>query len=79
VFAAGDLYYVIADRCTHGPGLLSDGYLDGCDIECPFHQGRFDIRTGVPTAPPCEEPMQVWAPIIKDDAIYIDAASPLQV
>lgn len=79
VFQAGDIYYVIADQCTHGPGLMSDGYLDGCDIECPFHQGRFDIRTGIPTAPPCEVPMQVWKPIVQDGAIYIDADSPLQV
>lgn len=79
VFQAGEQYYVIQDHCTHGPGLMSDGYLDGCDLECPFHQGRFDIRTGVPTSPPCEVPMQVWAPIVRDGAIYIDAASPLQV
>lgn len=79
VFQAGDIYYVIADQCTHGPGLMSDGYLDGCDLECPFHQGRFDIRTGVPTSPPCEVPMQVWTPIVQDDAIYIDAGSPVQV
>jgi anthranilate 1,2-dioxygenase ferredoxin subunit len=79
VFQAGDLYYVIADQCTHGPGLMSDGYLDDCDIECPFHQGRFDIRTGIPTSPPCEVPMRVWTPIIVDGGVHIDAQSPLEV
>jgi anthranilate 1,2-dioxygenase ferredoxin subunit len=77
IFQAGNQYYVTADLCTHGPGLLSDGFIDGCEVECPFHQGRFDVRTGAPTAPPCEVPIKVWAPLVRDDAIFIDVDSPL--
>jgi len=32
--------------CTHGRTSLADGYLDNCVIECPKHNGRFDVRTG---------------------------------
>lgn len=76
VFQLGDQYFVTADECTHGPGLMSDGYVEGCEIECPFHQGRFDLRTGVPTAPPCEIPLRVWTPVVEDGAIFIDVDAP---
>ncbi|MEI7970437.1 MAG: non-heme iron oxygenase ferredoxin subunit [Betaproteobacteria bacterium] len=32
--------------CTHGAGRMSDGFLEGREIECPLHQGRFDVCTG---------------------------------
>jgi len=76
VFQAGEFYYVTADLCSHGPGLLSDGFVEGCEVECPFHQGRFDLRTGVPTAPPCEIPIKTWSPVVRDGAIYIDVENP---
>ncbi len=72
VFRAGDAYYVTADACTHGPGFLSEGTVIGCEIECPFHQGRFDLRTGAPTAPPCFEPVRVWTVAVVDGQICID-------
>jgi nitrite reductase/ring-hydroxylating ferredoxin subunit len=72
IFQAGEHYYVTADLCSHGPGLLSDGFLEGCEVECPFHQGRFDVRTGIPTAPPCEMAIKVWTPVVRDGAIFID-------
>lgn len=76
VFQAGDTYYVSADLCTHGPGLLSDGFIEGCEVECPFHQGRFDIRTGLPTVAPCEVAIKVWTPVVENGAILIDVEAP---
>jgi anthranilate 1,2-dioxygenase ferredoxin subunit len=72
IFQVGDDYFVTADECSHGPGYLSEGCVDGLEIECPFHQGRFDLRTGEPTAPPCWEPVRAWRPVIVDDAICIE-------
>jgi nitrite reductase/ring-hydroxylating ferredoxin subunit len=51
VFLLGNRPYVAQDACTHGPGSLAEGYIDGDEVECPFHQGRFHIPTGRPTAP----------------------------
>jgi ethylbenzene dioxygenase ferredoxin component len=72
VFQRGSEYFVTADQCTHGPGLLSEGFVTGDEIECPFHGGRFDLRTGAPTAPPCFEPVRVWAVHIEGGNICID-------
>lgn len=76
VFKVGDLIFVCEDMCSHGPGLLSEGYVEDCQVECPFHQGKFDLHTGMPTAPPCEVPVKVWNPVVEDGAIYIDVANP---
>ena len=46
LFRVGDEFHCIDDVCTHDGGTLSDGELDGCEIECPRHGARFDIRNG---------------------------------
>ena len=38
--------YATDNICTHGHARLCDGFLEGHEIECPLHQGRFDVRTG---------------------------------
>ncbi len=35
------------DRCPHMAAPLSVGRLDGCEVQCPLHQGRFDLATGM--------------------------------
>jgi nitrite reductase/ring-hydroxylating ferredoxin subunit len=37
---------VTEDRCPHMAAPLSIGRLDGCEVDCPLHKGRFDLRTG---------------------------------
>lgn len=74
VFQVGDCYYVTQDACTHGPGSLCEGYVDGEEIECPFHQGKFNIITGLPSAPPCTEPLKTWKVTVRDGKILIDPA-----
>ncbi|MGH6976517.1 MAG: Rieske (2Fe-2S) protein [Stellaceae bacterium] len=69
---AGGAVFVLADQCTHGPGKLSEGAVLGSELECPFHQGRFDLRTGRPTYPPCTEPVRTWTATVKAGEIFID-------
>ena len=57
---SGDCF-VTLDRCTHAEARLSEGYLEGFLIECPLHQGLFDIRTGEVKGPPCTEPLRTFA------------------
>ena len=39
-------FYAIEDRCTHDDGPLAEGELKGCEVICPRHGARFDIRDG---------------------------------
>jgi nitrite reductase/ring-hydroxylating ferredoxin subunit len=74
VFSVNDRFYVTQDQCTHGPGSLAEGFVMDTEIECPFHQGRFDIRTGQPTAAPCTEALRIWTVHVIDGQICIDPA-----
>ena len=72
VFNVGGTYYVTDDACTHGPGSLSEGQLDGFEIECDFHNGKFDIRTGAVVAPPCMIPIRTYKVVIEDNSVLIE-------
>ncbi len=74
VFNLDGRFYVTQDACTHGPGSLSEGYVENGEIECPFHQGRFDITSGQPTAPPCSDALRVWTVHLVDGQVCIDPA-----
>ena len=46
LFQVGNEYFCIDDVCTHDGGTLSDGDHQGCEIECPRHGARFNVKTG---------------------------------
>ncbi|HXA25472.1 MAG TPA: non-heme iron oxygenase ferredoxin subunit [Acetobacteraceae bacterium] len=75
VFCIGGRHYVTQDACTHGPGSLAEGFVDGEEIECPFHQGRFHVPTGRPSAPPCTVPLRNWEAHLIDGKVCIDVTS----
>jgi nitrite reductase/ring-hydroxylating ferredoxin subunit len=72
VFNVDGEFFVTDDSCTHGPGSLSEGYLDGHIIECDFHNGAFDVRTGEVVAPPCMIPLQTYKVAIEDGRVTIE-------
>jgi nitrite reductase/ring-hydroxylating ferredoxin subunit len=72
VFNLEGTFYVMDDACTHGPGSLSEGYIDGDVIECNFHQGQFDIRTGEVVGPPCMIPMKTYKTSVEGDKVVIE-------
>jgi len=73
VFNLGGRFFVTDDACTHGPGSLSEGEVDGEIVECNFHQGAFHIPTGRVEAPPCMVPLRTYAVHIVDGKVCIEA------
>lgn len=65
-------FHVTDNNCTHGPGLLAEGYLEGRVVECDFHGGRFDVVTGEVMAPPCMVPLQTYTTIVEDGKVSIE-------
>jgi 3-phenylpropionate/trans-cinnamate dioxygenase ferredoxin subunit len=71
VRSGGELH-ALHNVCTHQFALLSDGYVeDGC-IECPLHQGRFDLKTGAPQGAPVSEPIKVHAVKVENGQILVE-------
>jgi naphthalene 1,2-dioxygenase system ferredoxin subunit len=63
--------YATDDICTHAYAKLSDGWLDKGEIECPLHAGRFDVKTGKATAPPCTDDVKTYPVRIVGDEIQV--------
>jgi nitrite reductase/ring-hydroxylating ferredoxin subunit len=72
VFNVEGDFYVTDDHCTHGPGSLSEGFLEDHEIECDFHQGCFDVRTGEVTSPPPMVPVKSYKVVVDGDQVMIE-------
>jgi naphthalene 1,2-dioxygenase ferredoxin component len=59
------------DICTHAYAKLSDGWMEKGEIECPLHAGRFDIKTGKATAPPCVDDVKTYPVRVESDEIQV--------
>lgn len=64
-------FYVTDDACTHGPGSLSEGYVEDDIVECNFHGGQFNIRTGEVAAPPCMIPIKTYPTTVENGKVVI--------
>lgn len=74
LYRADDEYYASAVLCSHGQASLADGYLEDFLIECPLHQGTFDIRTGEAVGAPCTVPVRTFPVRVVDDVIEVEVA-----
>lgn len=72
VFNLNGQFYVTDDLCTHGPGLLHEGYIDGDVVECNFHNGSFNIKTGEVVDPPCMIPVKTYRTVVEGDKVFIE-------
>jgi naphthalene 1,2-dioxygenase system ferredoxin subunit len=62
------------NACTHGRARLCDGFLEGYEIECPLHQGRFDIRNGRATCAPVTVDLRCYPVRIEGGRVYLQLA-----
>ena len=65
-------FYCTDDLCTHGPGSLAEGYIDGDVVECNFHNGQFNIKTGEVVSPPCMVPIKTYKTVVEGDRVFIE-------
>jgi len=69
--ATGEIF-AISDVCSHEEIELSDGELDGEDVECPAHGSRFNVRTGEVSGLPAEDPVDTYPVTIEGDRIFVE-------
>lgn len=73
VFRVGDDYFALEDMCSHEEYYLSEGALDGYEVECAKHGARFDIRNGAVMAPPALVPVKWYATRVVGSEVQVMA------
>ena len=71
LFNVDGTFYAIDDVCTHDGGPLAEGELRGCEIECPRHGARFDVRTGAALCMPAFEPVTTHEVKVEDGSVFV--------
>ena len=72
----GDDWYAVYDECTHAAIPLSEGEVEGNQIECWLHGSMFDLRTGKPTNLPATEPVAIYPVRVEGNDVLVDVHSP---
>lgn len=63
--------YATDDTCTHAEASLAEGAVAGCQVICPLHGARFDVRTGQALTLPAVVPVQTYPVKVENGEIYI--------
>ncbi|AOW10789.1 NADH:ubiquinone reductase (Na(+)-transporting) subunit F [Flavobacterium gilvum] len=74
--AADGKYYATDGICTHGNTHLAEGLVKGGQIECPKHNGRFNLADGSPARAPICQGLRTYPVELKEGKIYMDIESP---
>ncbi len=64
-------YYATDGICTHEEVHLEDGLVMDDEIECPMHQGIFNIKTGKAISPPACDDLKTYPVKVEEGKIYI--------
>jgi naphthalene 1,2-dioxygenase system ferredoxin subunit len=71
LYGTEDGIHATDNICTHGHARLCDGFLEGHEIECPLHQGRFDVRTGKAMCAPLTEDLRSYPVKIEGGRVFL--------
>ncbi len=71
LFLVGGMPYALENRCSHGMATIEDGYLEGYEVTCTVHLGRFDLRTGAATGAPCTQAIKTWPVRIDNGRVWV--------
>ena len=74
IVRAGGMLHAVSNVCTHQYALLSDGYVEGGCIECPLHQGKFELTTGKAMCAPVTEDIAVYPVKVEGGKILVELA-----
>jgi 3-phenylpropionate/trans-cinnamate dioxygenase ferredoxin component len=68
----GGGFAAINDTCTHEDESLSDGDLEGTQVQCPAHGSLFDLKTGEPSGFPAEISSSVYEVTVIGEDVLVD-------
>ena len=71
IYRLEDGYYATDGVCTHENVHLEEGLVMDDEIECPMHQGIFNIKTGKAISPPACEDLKTYQVKVENVKIYL--------
>ena len=66
----GGEFYALDNECVHRGGPLSEGYIEGGNLECPWHAWPYDVKTGAVTMNPSAK-VPTYAVKIEGSAVLV--------
>jgi nitrite reductase/ring-hydroxylating ferredoxin subunit len=72
VYRTSGGYFATDRRCTHQAADLLRGYFDQDIIECPVHQGRFNVCTGAALSAPASTPLKTYPVKLVDGRVFVE-------
>ena len=72
LYRVEDKAYASDGLCTHEKVHLCDGLVMDHVIECPKHNGRFDLRDGRPLGPPVCVALKTYPARLEDGRVLIE-------
>jgi 3-phenylpropionate/trans-cinnamate dioxygenase ferredoxin subunit len=71
IYALNGTYYALEDVCPHAYALLSQGFVDGEEIECPLHGAKFHIPTGKCTKEPADRDLAKYEVRVEGGRLFV--------
>ncbi|TAM04485.1 MAG: non-heme iron oxygenase ferredoxin subunit [Pusillimonas sp.] len=72
IFKVKDSLYACDGICTHAHAYLAEGYVEGEQVECPMHAGRFNVRTGKALCAPARVDLNTFPVEIRAGGVFVD-------
>ncbi|MDB5592102.1 FAD-dependent oxidoreductase [Enterovirga sp.] len=78
LYRLGEEVFATHGICTHALAFLKDGWVEDGKIECPLHQGLFDIRSGKALCAPLTEPVRTFRVKVEGGDVFVDLSQPAE-
>ena len=72
LFRIGDKCFAIDEICPHRDAPLHEGYVEGMEVECPWHASRFHLETGAHRNPPAKRGVTAYKVQVVGDEVQVD-------
>lgn len=71
LYKVDDAFFATDNVCPHAYALMTDGFVEGDQVECPLHGAVFHIPTGKCLGPPADSDLATYPVKVIEDKIYI--------
>ena len=71
LFSVGGEVFAIDNLCSHGNAKLCEGFVEGEQVECPFHQAQFSLRDGSVSCGPATEAVKSWPVKVQSGRVFL--------